>query len=1526
MGTSVFYGKDGAITQVANAWVVDPAAPVLFRSNRTPGFAPHSNTSKKIWNPLASIDERGAQFANRYSAMDTGKHAPTVAVGRPTMVRDHPNGFLSWAKNVLHEAGEMVHHGVTTAVNSIMMRLSPGVLNAIKNGEAVLKGMNGKHFKNAAEEQVEALMEMLKDPATYGGLAVSLAATAVQGVPVVGQVVGGAVAIDRAIGTGQAAMQAVQELQDIMSTWGQPMTPEQLEAARERLAKWMVGGGAALMAALVGKTFQVARNARSEKRYDNDKAVNSDQHNARNGPCSCALGSPVLIVTGEKLLDETDFELPGPIPIVWRRRYRSGDLETSPWGTGWSYPLGVELRLGATHATYRDEQGRHISLPLLEPGQKHFELSEALTLRRDDDTHWAIEFKTGLTLHFQQTDITPWRLPLLAQTDRNGNRVQLQWQTPTPERDPAADFVPPRLIGVTDSVGRQLRVHWQGRRLARVELLLRGGAAHELVRYDYDNHYVQCQLATTHLGGNPWRHYAWRGGVLVGYRKGDGARYFADYDTEGPHGRVLRSWCADTGEGYTFRYDLRERTTWATDALGRTTGYHFNAGFDIIETIAPDGTVTQTPMNAAHLPLGSVDALGRRSTNRFDARGNLIAHTSADGATTRLEYNALDLPVRITDAMGQVWQRQYDERGNLSQVTDPLGHTTHYEYDARGNVTAIIDALGKRKSLEWDTHANLSRYTDCSSHATDYRHDVLGRLRERQDALGHTTHYGWNARGQLIEVAEADGARHHYAWDGEGHLLAYTDPLGAVTRWRYDGSGRPLQRQDAAGRWLHYRYDAAGRLLQLTNENQAHTRFAYDLADNLTDEVGFDGRWQRYVYNAAGELTHLIEAGGGDAGPGKLTTFERDAMGRLLAKHAHAAQDMAASSSQYRYDLLGRLLAANNASAQLRFVYDPLGQLLQQTQIDTTGVASRPRPGRPLQEGLPTGTARTLSHRYDALGNRIQTTLPDGRSLHYLHYGSGHLHQIELQQPDGTRQLISDIERDALHREVQRSQGRLHSRYDWDPMGRLLRHKVSRPSASAETAGTRIERRYQWDLAGQLSARADSLRGAQQFAYDPTGRIRSALGGPLGPELFAFDPAGNLLDEPPPGAASAPALILNNRIRVHQDLRYAYDLHGNVTERHKGAHESALFTWNAEHQLQSAEVRRHGVTQSTTYRYDALGRRIAKTGTFASTRYLWDGDLLVHTERGHHSSLYCYEPSSFVPLATVQGTTGQQQTYWYQCDQVGVPQELTDEQGNIVWAADYKAWGQGQPRALATGTDGRSASAPGPMPIWYGWEGTGDHESYLRGQQRKGKSPPNEAPLPIEQPFRLQGQHFDEETGLHYNRFRYCDPCIGRFVSQDPIGLAGGTNLFTYGHNWQEWTDPWGLAGRRGRPIPTHDKSGRPTSSPNYSKWHGLTMPCHLLGGTREDHFRWANEQLHNQLQADPALAKALGPDVVSYVKPGPRGGVNSGSPPGLTWHHSAQDPTHLELIPRGQHQSPGAVQETLHPNQQGGFKKLNCK
>lgn len=127
-------------------------------------------------------------------------------------------------------------------------------------------------------------------------------------------------------------------------------------------------------------------------------------------------------------------------------------------------------------------------------------------------------------------------------------------------------------------------------------------------------------------------------------------------------------------------------------------------------------------------------------------------------------------------------------------------------------------------------------------------------------------------------------------------------------------------------------------------------------------------------------------------------------------------------------------------------------------------------------------------------------------------------------------------------------------------------------------------------------------------------------------------------------------------------------------------------------------------------------------------------------------------------------------------------------QGQIAWAVDYRVWGEAALRAVprtATGTDGlvnERRRRYGPGVEW--------HEA-------SGEPSRNVVPFVIEQPFRFQGQQFDEETGLHYNRFRYYDPGLGRFASQDPIGLAGGANLFQYAANTFSWIDPLGLNSQR---------------------------------------------------------------------------------------------------------------------------------
>ncbi|CAI8840188.1 hypothetical protein EMIT0232MI5_220001 [Pseudomonas sp. IT-232MI5] len=236
---------------------------------------------------------------------------------------------------------------------------------------------------------------------------------------------------------------------------------------------------------------------------------------------------------------------------------------------------------------------------------------------------------------------------------------------------------------------------------------------------------------------------------------------------------------------------------------------------------------------------------------------------------------------------------------------------------------------------------------------------------------------------------------------------------------------------------------------------------------------------------------------------------------------------------------------------------------------------------------------------------------------------------------------------------------------------------------------------------------------------------------------------------------------------------------------------------------------------SVDFAYDALGRRLHKksrahykqrpeAGSLWNrneharkqrelgcgfTLYGWDGDNLAWESSPAQSDgepgrtvHYVFEPGTFVPVAQAVrhapidliGLPDYSGEYsldedpvwnhkatalpfdalaWYQCDHLGTPQELTDSQGNLAWTAQYKAWGQV--------TEQRSK--------WARQHG-------------------------VMNPIRFQGQYHDHETGLHYNRYRYYDSEVGRFISQDPISYAGGMNLYAYAPNPITWIDPLGLA------------------------------------------------------------------------------------------------------------------------------------
>ena len=114
----------------------------------------------------------------------------------------------------------------------------------------------------------------------------------------------------------------------------------------------------------------------------------------------------------------------------------------------------------------------------------------------------------------------------------------------------------------------------------------------------------------------------------------------------------------------------------------------------------------------------------------------------------------------------------------------------------------------------------------------------------------------------------------------------------------------------------------------------------------------------------------------------------------------------------------------------------------------------------------------------------------------------------------------------------------------------------------------------------------------------------------------------------------------------------------------------------------------------------------------------------------------------------------------------------------------------------------------------------------------------------------------------------------------------------------------------------------RPSGSPYYSVIGEAQLRPGTFTAGDGNHFRQANQQLYNQLQANPDYAATLEaqfPGINAYVTPGPRGGFAATAPKGLTWHHDPYRPGNLQLIAKAQHQAAGPIQNSLHPNQKGG-------
>ncbi|MGF6221015.1 RHS repeat-associated core domain-containing protein [Pseudomonas frederiksbergensis] len=822
-----------------------------------------------------------------------------------------------------------------------------------------------------------------------------------------------------------------------------------------------------------------------------------------------------------------------------------------------------------------------------------------------------------------------------------------------------------------------------------------------------------------------------------------------------------------------YRYDARQRLIEATNAAGESERYDYDDQHVILQRQLAGGASFfwewERSGKAARCVRHWASFSQMDTRYVWDDQGGVTVQ-NLDGSQEVYVHDDRARLVRRVELDGGEHLKAYDDNGRLVAEQDPLGAITEYRYDEVGRLVALVPPQDEPTSYEYRNGFLHARYRGKA--VWKYQRNAQGDVTEATDPDGQVTHYHHDAQGRLLSIRFPDNSRHVFIWNGLGQLLEETLPDGSQRRFSYDALGRQTTRQDEHGALTRYQWDAVGRLVQTTRPTGASRAFSYNAYGKITaerDELGRvtryeyaddlhlvsrrinpDGTQLRYRYDNAQLLLTEIENEAGekyrlDYTPnglirqetgfdGRRTAYSYDLNGHLQEKTEFGDDDSQLITG-YQRDSAGRLLVKTLPDGvKVKYRYNRLGRLVSVDDgHDHPLEFEYDAQDRLITEHQSWGTLR---YCYDACGRLNHLRLPDNSKLDYHHAKGGALTAIDL---NGTRLTTHQF---AFGREQQRQQGQLTSEYSYDDQGRLKAHAVSQQQQAL------YRRDYAYSPSGNLDHIADTRHGQRSYQYNSLDRlIRVRHSRDQLPESFAHDPAGNLLMQDRPG----PTTVKGNRLLMQGDCHFDYDAFGNLIRERRGTAQKLVteYRYDGQHRL-------IGVTQpngsQATYRYDAFGRRISKSVDGKTTEFFWQGDHLVAEHSQDHHRSYIYEPGSFRPLAMLDGKGPRQACpFYYQLDHLGTPQELTDYSGDIIWAARYTAYG----RLTRLNRDTHQV---------------------------------------LDQPLRFQGQYFDAETGLHYNRHRYYNPDIGRYLTPDPSKLAGGLNGYQYTRNPTGWVDPLGLS------------------------------------------------------------------------------------------------------------------------------------
>jgi RHS repeat-associated protein len=957
-------------------------------------------------------------------------------------------------------------------------------------------------------------------------------------------------------------------------------------------------------------------------------------------------GDPVSMCTGEEILELTDFELAGPLPMQWRRTYRSSQSHQNiGFGYGWrsNFNLYIDSQTdnaGTMALRLVNEEGRQLHFSWPEPGQTSYQLAEELALRAEadgslvllkpDNTHWI--FVPGATdPTSENTGPGTTKRWLLHQVmDSLGRYLQLYYNRQN------------RLSRIDYTRKKGIELHYNAAGLlSRIEAVSHSekgaqGTALLLAQYQYNA--VNELVSATNSGGETEK-YQYSQHLITVRQRASGFCHYFSWQGAGPAARCVRNWGDNGIYDYRFSYDENNRSASSIDGNGHRWFYFHNERNLLIKKVAPDGATWQYHWNKQGKKTSETLPDGSQTRFYYNENGQLVTLEQADAAITHLQYNELGQRSVIIDAEGRQWCREYSAAGLLLSETRPDSSVTRYQYNHENQLERVYLPAGGVQRFLWSDESQLLavKHNDA---LTRYSYDNLGRVNGIVDASGLVTEYHYNPAGKLLKQVQypaqsesqaqeqsqsaAQRQEQHFSYDESGRLLSATNAIGDNVEHQYGGLSQPIRLLQADGSAFDYQYDNERNLTAIMRSDGASYHLDYDAQERPVRLQGFDGRQQHFQYDINGNVASVQD------GSKRQLKLKRDKRGRITEQTALHAQTLA--SNHFHYDKIGRVLRASNGQRKLRFNYHLNGQ---QTEI--------------WQDNS------CIVHQYNEQGKCSKTLLPDGTALDYRYNEEGQLIQLAVNQ----RPLLWRTF-DSVGRETAREyDSGLTLEQQFDAFNRLTTQQWYR-------GGQSQQRQYSYTALHQLQKVTDNQLGNTEYQYNKLDQLVSKQHShdPTQNESHQWDSFGNPIGE---GIA-----VKQDRLMRYHDKQFKYDDSGNQLQAVVGT-SSQQREFNGFNQLTSISC--NGAI--SRYEYDALGRRSAKVSGGERTEYYWDGDKLIGETRVGSSSAveqiwYIYEPGSNKPLLLLKNGA----IYYYQLDQLGTPLSLTDSDNTIVWQASYSVFGK----------------------------------------------------------------------------------------------------------------------------------------------------------------------------------------------------------------------------------------------------------